>query len=376
MPNIAINATVLTPKSGGILVYIQNLIDRLLLDPEEFDVYYFFSNHFLKYFPEYTQSDKVIGLNLSGENPRKRILTDPLKWPGILKKYRIDAFHSPISYIPFGVHVPAVATIHDLRSFHVRENYSLLRGAFLRQMIRRTARKAAKIIAISDYTRNDLIETLGVPEEKVVRIYEGFDAAPFQVTYTGQQLRGIREKYNLPEKYLLSVGHLEPRKNFIRLIQAFNMAIRENKIPHKLVIVGKENYRYQQFYEILAKLNLQKMVQFTGFVAQEDLPAIYQQASVFILPTLFEGFGFPPLESMAAETPVISSNVTSLPEICGNAALFFNPYDEKELVEKIVTLINDQKLQKNLINKGLQNINRFNWERCTMETVKVYREIL
>ncbi len=375
MKTIAINGIVLTPQSGGILVYVQSLIDQFLAMDLEFDLKLFFSQNFLAQNSQYQSFRQFIGLPIEGDSPYKRIFYETFAWSKLIKKYKLNLFHSPISYLPLGISIPSVVTIHDLRSFHEPEYYNWLRGKYLSYMIRQSAQKTQKIIAISDYTKNDIIETLKVPAEKVVRIYEGFDPERFQIQYSVEQKTQIRDKYQLPEQFILSVGHLEPRKNFIRLIQAFHQLRQESRIPHHLVIVGRENWLFKSFYEKIRELKLEKLVHFTGFVAHEDLPAIYQMADIFVLPTLFEGFGFPPLESMAAGTAVACSNVTSLPEICGDAALLFDPYREEQIAAKIFELLNNPVLKESLIQKGHQNIKRFSWLACARETVNIYKNI-
>jgi glycosyltransferase involved in cell wall biosynthesis len=141
------------------------------------------------------------------------------------------------------------------------------------------------------------------------------------------------------------------------------------------VIVGRENWLFKSFYEKIRQLKLENLVHFTGFVAHEDLPALYQMADVFVLPSLFEGFGFPPLESMAAGTPVVCSNVTSLPEICGDAALLFDPYQVGQIAEKIHELLKNSDLKASLIQNGFQNIKHFSWSQCAQETVNIYKNI-
>lgn len=375
MKAVAINGIVLTPQSGGILVYVQSLIDQFLAMNLDWDLKIFFSENFLGQYQQYQNLNQVIGLPVTGDSPFKRIFYETCAWPKLIKKYELNLFHSPISYIPLRMPIPSVVTIHDLRSFHEPEYYNWLRGNYLCYMIHRSAHQAQKIIAISDFTRNDIIETLKVPAEKVVRIYEGFDPERFQIHYSAEQKAQIQNKYHLPEPYILSVGHLEPRKNFIRLIAAYHQLRQEQHIPHQLIIVGRENWLFKSFYEKIRELKLENLVHFTGFVAHEDLPAVYQMADVFVLPTLFEGFGFPPLESMAAGTAVACSNVTSLPEICGDAALLFDPYHKEQIAAKIFELLNNPVLKESLIQKGHRNIKRFSWLACARETVNIYKNI-
>jgi glycosyltransferase involved in cell wall biosynthesis len=374
MARIGINAVVLTPQSGGLLVYVQNLIDNLLALKSEIQIQLFFSHNFLKQFPNYAKLPNSTGLSLNGENPKLRILKESFVWQKVIREFNLDLFHSPISYIPFGVKIPAVVTIHDLGFFHQPQNYTRLRVKFLQQMIARAAKRADRIIAISEFTRKDVIEYFKIPADKVTCIYQGFDAERFQKKYPLEQITQIKNKYRLPEKFILSVGHLEPRKNFNRLLQAFYEIRQQERIPYKLIIVGRENWLFTSFYKLMEQFNLQEDVIFTGFVDHDDLAALYQLADLFVLPTLFEGFGFPLLESMAAGTPVVCSNATCLPEIGQNAAIYFNPYDVGDMSQKILDVLKNIKLKENLVNRGYENINRFNWRSCAEETIRVYQE--
>lgn len=376
MKTIGLNAVILTPRSGGILVYFQRLLDQLLKLNLAFRPRVFFSKGFLQTFPEYRQLENTVGISLSGANPRTRILCEPFIWPKLIKKYNLAAIQSPFSYTPFGIHIPTTVTIHDLRSFHDAEFYSGVRARFLNYVIQRSANRAARVIAISDYTRNDIIQTLKIPGEKVIKIYQGFESATFQKKYTETEIRKINEKYHLPEKYILSVGHLEPRKNYNRLLEAFAILKNKDHIPHKLIIVGQENWLFESIFRDVERLGLKSAVQFVGFVIPEDLPALYQLADIFVLPSVFEGFGFPPLESMAAGTPVACSNVTSLPEVCGDAAVLFDPYNIADMRLKMRQLLEDESLKKSLVKKGFENLNRFSWKECAEKTAQVLNETL
>ena len=376
MKTIGLNSVILTPHSGGILVYFQHLLDHLLKLNLNYQILAFFSHGFLNAFPEYQKLENTIGVSLSGEMPRTRILLEPFIWPKLIKKYKLDALQSPFSYTSFGIKIPTTVTIHDLRSFHDPKYYSGIRAKFLNYAIQKSADQAQRIIAISDFTRDDIIQTLQIPEEKVVKIYQGFEPSGFQKKYSSVELRRIKNKYNLPDQYILSVGHLEPRKNYNRLLQAFSQLKKQEKVPHKLVIVGQKNWMFESIYRDLEKLELKQNVVFLGFAAQDDLAAIYQLADVFVLPSLFEGFGFPPLESMAAGTAVACSNATSLPEICGNAALLFDPYNIEDMSLKILNLLEDESLRNDLIKQGFRNLPRFSWQACAEKTAIVFSEIL
>jgi len=376
MKRVGINAIVLNSESGGLGIYLRNLIDYLSEVGHEFEPRIFLSKDAYQNSVVGIKNGIVRPLNILSDKPKNRILREPFIWPRALSDNKIDLFHSTLSYIPFGVNVPSIITIHDLGFFHFPDNYTRLRRIFLEKMITRSVEKAMKILAVSAFTKEDIINTFGIKPEKVSVIYEGIDAEEFQRKYSKVDLEIIKRKYKLPEKYILSVGHLEPRKNYLRLIEAFDLLKRKYQVPHKLVIVGRENWKFTSIYDLTQRLGLKDLVLFTKFVDEKDLPALYQSADVFVAPSIFEGFGFTPLESMAAGTPVAASNATSIPEVVGDAALFFNPNDRNEIAEKTYELIIDKDLQDTLIDKGYDNIKRFRWHECCTRTASEYQNIL
>ncbi|MBN1155341.1 glycosyltransferase family 4 protein [candidate division KSB1 bacterium] len=243
-------------------------------------------------------------------------------------------------------------------------------------MIKNSAEKAEKIIAVSEFTKKDIIETLGIENEKIRVIHEGIDVNKFSDEFDDGILSKFEQSMNSFSPFILSVGHLEPRKNYVRLIQAYELLKRKYKIKHKLVIVGQKNWKFQKIYEEVDKLKLRSDVVFTNFVDIKHLVFLYQRADLFVTASTYEGFGFTPLESMAAGTPVAVSNCTSLPEIVGDAALLFNPFDPDDIAEKMYTILMDENTRTRLVKKGKENINRFSWNRCCEETVKLYDEVL
>ena len=373
---LGVNAVVLNPQSGGLGLYILKLIEFLVKTPQRFDARIFVAPTFRRDFPHLAESEGITPVPLSAYHPTRRIVREPFVWPGALQKNRIDLFHSPMSYIPLGVGRPAIVTIHDLRSFHFPDNYGFLRGAYLARMIRRSVHRAVRIIAISEFTKNDMVEIFRIDPAKITVIHQGMDPMPFRRIYRDEQVQAIRKKYQLPSEYILSVGHLEPRKNYSRLIEAYAILKKRHKFFPDLVIVGRENWKYQEIYQTVARLQMERAVHFTHFVAADDLPAVYQQARAFISASIFEGFGFTPLEAMAAGIPVAVSRITSLPEIVGDAALLFDPLNAEDIALQLDRLVNDAELCAALVKKERENLSRFRWEDCFTKLTQVYNELL
>ena len=369
MNTIALNALVLNDSSGGLGIYLVNMIKHLL-NVNRKDILICLEYSQIKF-----SGNKVIRLRTS-KYAQLRVLHEYFLWNDVIKSNNVSLFHSPISYTPIGVNVPSLITIHDLGFYHFPENYTSIRQKFLERMIRRSAIRAEKIIAISEFTKQDIIKTLGVSDEKIRVIHEGIDVDKFSKTISESKKLKIFQEYRIDAPYILSVGHLEPRKNYVRLIQAYEILKKKYGISHKLIIVGQENWKYQNIYNEVDRLNLRSDVFFTRFIEDDTLVWLYQNADLFVTASTYEGFGFTPLESMAAGTPVVASKSTSIPEITGDAAQLFNPYDPDDIAEKMIEVLMDKDLSDSLRKKGKQNIKRFSWDRCCSETVKLYDEIL
>ncbi len=375
MKRVGINATLLGPRAGGIGVYMQHLLDELssganswqpcfFLRPEEMESY------------ALPEDERFIPFKFSSRNPLLRIPLEALAWRVVLALQDIDLFHSPISYIPPGVNGAAIVTVHDLRYFHYPETYTRLRGKFLERMIPRSLERARRIITVSESTKQDMMNLFGIDSHKIRVIHEGIEIEKFQQPITEQTAQRVRKKYNLPLDYLLAVGHLEPRKNYELLFEAVRLLKDEYGIAQHVVIVGQENWKFESIYQRVKALHLDQHIHFTGFVAEHDLPAIYQMASLFVAPSLFEGFGFTPLEAMAAGAPTVVSNCTSHPEVCGDAALYFGPLDRDDLAQKIATVLNDDEFRALLVERGHKRIKNFSWQTCCDQTAAVYLECL
>jgi glycosyltransferase involved in cell wall biosynthesis len=240
--------------------------------------------------------------------------------------------------------------------------------------MRVSARKASKIIAISENTKKDIIDYFGIDEEKIRVIYLGVDRQ-FSPQPDMDEV-GVLSKYNLPSGYILSVGTLEPRKNLIRLINAYKMVASSGEPVPKLVIVGGQGWGDEELGKVVRESGLIDLVILTGYVPDEDLPALYRNTTVFVYPSLYEGFGLPPLEAMACGTPVITSNVSSLPEVVGDAAILIDPYNTTEIAQAIASVLKDKELRERLRMNGLARSNLFSWDKTARETLKLYQEVI
>ena len=299
-----------------------------------------------------------------------------------------DLFHATEHLLPRLKGPRTVLTVHDLIFLLFPEYHLPLNRWFLNRFMPLFIRRADAIIAISQCTKDDLIRHYGVPSEKVTVIYEGVDSRFHPVT-DPDVLGRVRARYGLPEHYILYVGTIEPRKNLTALLEAF-VALRKqasNRQPAtsnqrleagswKLVIAGKRGWLYEGFFRRLRELGLEGEVILLGFVPDEDLPALYSAAELFVFPSLYEGFGLPVLEAMACGTPVIASNASSLPEVVGEAGILIDPHDVGGLVKAMGRVLMDGGKRREMREKGLQQAARFSWERTAAMTLGVYRSVL
>lgn len=269
--------------------------------------------------------------------------------------------------------IPSVLTVHDLvyhlfPAYHKRLNYWFLNAA-----MPLFARRASALITISESSKRDLMRIYQVPEEKITVVYEA--ASPAFHPVPPEQVAEVKASYGLPERYLLALGTIEPRKNLIRLLGALHL-LRQKYPDLALVIVGSAGWLYQDFFQALEKLDDPKAVLLSGYVPDEDLPAIISGAEAYVLASLYEGFGLPILEAMACGTPVVCSNTSSMPELGGDAARYFDPHDTWDMAAAIGAVLEDADLRAEMRQRGLAQAARFSWQRAAQETLAVYERLL
>jgi glycosyltransferase involved in cell wall biosynthesis len=269
--------------------------------------------------------------------------------------------------------VPTVLTVHDLIFRHLPEHHKPLNRWYLNWSLPLYCRRATHVIAISECTRRDLTAAYDVDPEKISVIHEAAD--PRFAPQTLDRVSAARRRYGLPERYLLFVGTIEPRKNLTRLLHAFEVLKRED-LTDGLVVVGKRGWLYGDFFAELECSPARESVILPGYVPDEDLPAVYAWAQVLAFPSLYEGFGLPVLEAMACGTPVACSGTSSLPEVGGEAALYVDPASAESILETLRTLLSDAGLSAELVVRGYDQAARFSWDRVAAETEAVYERMI
>ncbi|MFA9397260.1 MAG: glycosyltransferase family 4 protein [Clostridiaceae bacterium] len=289
----------------------------------------------------------------------------------------LDLYHIPQNGVgmPKEKKCPYLITLHDVIPFKMPETVSSKYLKIFNNTIPSIIEKCDGIITVSNHSKNDIANTLGFDKNKIYVTYLANENIykPLNPSYCNF----VAEKqYGIIGNYILYVGGFSPRKNILGLINAYYNLITKYNIDIKLVIAGRKGKSYGMYKERCEKLSLLDKVIFTGFIENQYLPCIYNKAKLFVYPSFYEGFGLPPLEAMACNTPVIASNTTSIPEVLGDSAYLINPYDLDELTNAMYKMLLDPKLREKYIKKGLNKVNSFNFEKTAKETLEIYKKVL
>jgi glycosyltransferase involved in cell wall biosynthesis len=291
--------------------------------------------------------------------------------PLVVNGLKTDVFHSPDFIPPLKAKGPLVITIHDL-AFLIYPQFVTKDSAHYYGQIDRAVRRADAIIAVSESTRHDLIKMLGAPDDKITVIYEAAD--PRFCPQPVEIVADVRARYGLPDRYLLFVGTIEPRKNLGRILTAFER-LHAAGLTDALVIVGKRGWLYDDFFTRVEGSPAKQAVIFPGFIPDADLPAVYAGSQALAFPSEFEGFGLPVLEAMACGTPVVCSNTSSLPEVAHDAAFLIDPLDVDALTDALRRVLSDPALAADLRARGLTQAARFSWASAAESTLALYRRL-
>lgn len=371
-PHIALNAQLLkvgnTYRSAGITTYIFQLVRHLAAAG---DFRYTLWTGEAR--PEFTGMAQRI-TRLPVQRPMVRIAWEQLIQPFELLKIQPDLVHGLAFVLPFINRVPGIITIFDLSFFRIPEAFNALNRLYLQTMSKVSARRALHICAIAEHGKAEIMAQFGVPPSKVTVVYPGTDAR-FAIPPTATAIDAFRQAKGLPGRFVLYMGTLEPRKNIPLLVNAF-AALRSRLPGLKLVLAGGKGWGYERIFAEVVRLGLENDVLFPGFIPSEEQALWYGAAELFVYPTLYEGFGLPPLEAMACGTPVITSNVASLPEVVGEAGTMVNPQDEAGLAVAMEQLLTDRTLQAERRNAGFQQVTKFRWESSACTQAEVYRNVL
>jgi glycosyltransferase involved in cell wall biosynthesis len=368
--HIAIDAHSVGAKLGGNETYATNLIESLA-ELDQFNRYTLYVtkreaiDRFANRWPNFSVKQTL---------PHTPLVRIPVTLTRELRRHPVDVLHVQYTAPPLAP-CPVVATIHDLAFEHLPETFNRRSWMQLRFTVRRTARRAAQIVTVSEYSRQDISKTYKIDPQRIMVTPE---AAPscFAPVTNETELKKVRETYGIGSDYILSLCSIQPRKNLVRLIEAYSLLRQSRpgvKLP-QLVLAGKRGWLDGETFNAAKQSIGGNDILFTGYVAEGDLPALYSGAFCFVYPSYFEGFGLPILEAMQCGTPVVAGNRTSIPELVADAGLLFNPFDTSALVEALRQVLDDADLRARLRASGFVRSAEFSWKKTAQLTLKAYEK--
>lgn len=354
-------------RSAGISSYIFNLLRHLPGIATEMEYTVFLNERHYRGEPGLELQVSRLPTN----RPPVRILWEQALLPWAARREGIDLLHNMAFVGPLASTCPFVVTVHDLSFLFYPHSFRSLRRSYLRVFARMSVRRARRVIAVSESTKHDLVKIYGISPAKIDVVHNGVDAS-FQ-PLPADQVDAFRQQRGLPDRFVLFVGTLEPRKNIVGLIEAYARLPKERP---PLVLVGGKGWFYDEIFCRVEALELTDEVHFAGFVPAEDLPLWYNAADLFVYPSMYEGFGLPPLEAMACGTAVITSTASSLPEVVGKAGQLVDPTDTDALATAMEQVLGDRDLQQQMRAAGLVQAGGFSWDKAARQTVDSYRRAL
>jgi len=317
-----------------------------------------------------------------GDNFRAVVQTAPnysiseqLRIPLALAREGVTLFHAPHYVLPPLVRCKSVVTIHDcIHLMFPQYLPNRLAYSYARTSIRLAARRATRILTVSESSKRDILRFVDTEPDKIDVIYNAYDDR-FAIDPREEDVVRVRERFQLESEFVLYAGNVKPHKNLERLIEAFHL-VRKRGLDHlKLVMIGDEISKYTALRRAVHQHQLHKYVRFLGYLPEVTLAVMYRLAGVFVFPSLYEGFGLPPLEAMASGTPVVTSNVSSLPEVAGDAAVLVDPYDPRSIADGIYRVLSDERLRRDLRRKGVARAGMFSWEQSVRRVRAIYGEV-
>ena len=370
--NLAIDVTSIPLQPAGVGVYVINLTRALIMHAPKsgFKVFIFGRNNQCG-MPEF-QGARFVECGMMSR--AKRILWEQTMFPLVLSRNKISLLHSPNYSIPVLAQCKRVCTIHDLTSLNFPTRRKFWHGLYFRKMIAIAARFADFILSDSENTRQDIIQYFPRARYKIKTVYPACRPVFNLPPETGSDLKFAR--LELGQGYFLFVSTIEPSKNLARLIEAFEMFRSKAHSNTNLVIVGKRGWNYHEVMSRIRKSEAVQGIKVLGYQEDDILVHLYKNALALIYPSLYEGFGMPPLEAMSVNTPVLASNASSIPEVVGDAALLFDPEDTNAMMLRMIEIYENNDLRRNLSAKGALRAQLFSWDMAAQETIAIYKSVL
>jgi glycosyltransferase involved in cell wall biosynthesis len=355
----------------GIGTYIRNLLRELAkLDRQ--------TEYVLLTKPEHMDVAKTLGENFRAvpDSSGQYSIAEQISVPFAVRRERVDLFHATHYVLPALTPSRSVVTIHDCIHLMFPDYMRNRLGyAYARASLYTAAHKSDRIFTVSEQSKRDILKFFNVPPEKIVVTPNAIDDR-FSVPPSEEHVMQIRERYQLSHSYLLYVGNIKPHKNLERLIEAFHLVRSQGRSELELIIIGDEISKLQSLRRAIHKYDIHRSVRFLGYVPDNTLAVLYRLASVFVFPSLYEGFGLPPLEAMASGTPVVTSNVSSLPEVVGDAAVLVDPYSAEAIADGILSVLRSTHLRDDLRERGLKRAQEYSWARSVQRVRDIYGEVL
>ena len=370
---IAIDATILSNENTGTGFYIINLIKGLGKIEDKNLQYYIFVKKDLVPDVVDIAGDNFHIIDIDFKPRFLRVIWQFLFFPFTLRRLRIDVLHSPNYITPlYRLGFKIIVTIHDLTFCLMPEKYTITKRLFYKLLVPVFIKIADKVISVSENTKKDMIKLFKVPENKIYVTYESYPEY-YTKPGRGEKSDEVLNKFGIKKNFILFVGMIEPRKNVLSLLKAFYLV--DDYIDLDLVVVGKKGWYYsdvEEFMEIIKGESLNNKIFFTGYVSEPELKYFYQSAYIFAYPSYYEGFGLPPLQAMACSIPVITSDVSSLPEVVGEAAIKIDPSNIQDIADAIKDIYRNSDLRNKLKAAGAAQALKFSLENFALNTIKVY----
>ena len=357
---IAVNTRLLLKnKLEGIGWFTYEILKRLTRNHPEHEFLFIFDRPFD---PAFIFSDNVTGIVVGpkARHPFLFFIWFELAIPPILKKHKVDLFLSPDSYIPLRCSIPSLSVIHDLNFEHYPKDLPFIAQKYNKQVFPRIAQKAKRIITVSEYSKSDIHSLYKVPNSQIDVVYNA--AKDIFKSSSSQEIDETRKQYSMGKPYFLYVGALNPRKNLVNLFKAFDQMCETDGPLSKLIVVGNKMYWTKEIEQTYNKMKFKAEVVFLGHLDTESLNKVYGAALALTYVSYFEGFGVPIVEAFRSGCPVITSNVTSMPEVAGDAAIFIDPFKPDEISDAMQKIMNSEEHRKNLIEKGYKQVKKFSWD--------------
>lgn len=366
MSKILLNGLHYEKNGAGISRYNEMLLKTFIEEKYDIDIL------LRKELKEKFNSENIIFADKNINSSKNRIIYEQWSSKDLYKKYEL--IHFPDYATPLFCTSKRIATIHDMAMCTMRSKRTMIQNLTKNILLKETIKNSDRLICVSEFAKKELLEYYPKVENKIRVIYEGINIPDIDISEEYNER--ILNKFNIKDcKYILYVGTIAPHKNIINLIKAFDY-IKQSIPEYKLVIVGKKGWMYNEIFNEVDRLKLNERVIFTGFIDDLELEVLYKNTRLFTTVSLYEGFGFPPLEAMARKVPVVVSNIPVFKEVCGDCVEYCNPYEIEDISMKFEKILKNKTLSEYLRKKGYERVKKFNWKSTAKDTYEVYMEML